>query len=69
MQEGTFVCWQQGQNESQGRTLKAESPVAAAKKAMDIWRHEESRSGDHSAQGMVFVKDDHDQVHEVPLKH
>ncbi len=62
--EQEYICWHRGQDEGDGKELKASSIRAAAKKAVDIWRHEnvEEIEG-HKV--TVFVKDEMRRVHEV----
>lgn len=62
--EQEFICWHANQNEGDGKEIKATSIRSAAKKAVDIWRHEnlQELGGDKVT---VFVKDEARKVHEV----
>jgi hypothetical protein len=64
--EQVFICWHAGQEEGDGKELKAPTIRAAAKKAVDIWRHEniEEIVG-HKV--TVFVKDEARRVHQVVI--
>lgn len=66
MLEEVYICWHQNQKEAQGRKLKAENPEAAAKTAVDIWRHEGilDLSG---SELLVRVRDEENQIHEVKV--
>ena len=62
--EQEFICWHANQEEADGKEIKATTIRAAAKKAVDIWRHEhlQELNGDKVT---VFVKDEARRVHEV----
>lgn len=62
--EHVFICWHANQNEGDGKEIKAPTIRAAAKKAVDIWRHErlEELGGNKVT---VFVKDESRRVHQV----
>jgi hypothetical protein len=62
--EQEFICWHINQDEGDGVELKAPTIRAAAKKAVDIWRHEnvEELEGDKVT---VFVRDEARRVHQV----
>ncbi len=64
MLEEGYVCWHAGQGEGDGKELKAPSVEAAAKKAVDIWRHENLQDLD-GAKVTVFVRDQENKVHQV----
>lgn len=64
LHEQVFICWHANQDEGDGKELKATSIRSAAKKAVDIWRHENlQKLGDDKV--TVFVKDESRKVHEV----
>ncbi len=64
MLENQYICWHSGQNEGDGKELKAPSIEAAAKKAVDIWRHENLKeiTGEKVT---VLVKDEDTRVHKI----
>ncbi len=64
--EQEFICWHANQDEGDGKEIKATSIRSAAKKAVDIWRHEnlQELGGDKVT---VFVKDEARHVHEVVI--
>lgn len=62
--EQEYICWLDNQEEGDGKEIKAPTIRAAAKKTVDIWRHENARE----LQGhkiTVFVKDEARRVHQV----
>lgn len=64
LQEQEFLCWHTNQSEGDAKEIKATSIRSAAKKAVDIWRHENAQE----LEGMkvtVFVKDEARKVHEI----
>jgi hypothetical protein len=64
IQEYTYTCWHSNQTEGDGKEIKASSIKAAAKKAVDIWRHENAEElGLRKV--TVHVKDEGLKVHEV----
>lgn len=62
--EQEYICWHEGQEEGDGKEIKAATIRAAAKKAVDIWRHEnvEELNGNKVT---VYVKDERRQVHQI----
>lgn len=64
--EQEFICWHSNQTEGDGKEVKATSIRAAAKKAVDIWRHENLLELGHS-KVTVHVKDESRRVHEVVI--
>lgn len=64
MLEEEYICWHHGQEEADGKELKAPTVEAAAKKAVDIWRHERIQPL-HGKNVTVYVKDQDEHVHEV----
>lgn len=64
--EQVFICWHTNQNEGDGKEIKASSIRSAAKKAVDIWRHENVEELD-GRKVTVFVKDEARRVHEVVI--
>ncbi len=64
--EQVFICWHKNQGEGDGNEIKATSIRSAAKKAVDIWRHENLQElGNDKV--TVFVKDESRHVHEVVI--
>jgi hypothetical protein len=62
--EHVFICWHQNQDEGDGKEIKASTIRSAAKKAVDIWRHENAEElGGRKV--TVYVKDEARRVHEV----
>lgn len=64
LQEQEFLCWHANQSEDDALEIKATSVRAAAKKAVDSWRHENARELG-SAKVTVFVRDQYRNVHEI----
>lgn len=64
--EHIFICWHAHQEEGDGKEIKASSIRSAAKKAVDIWRHENVQEL-HGEKVTVFVKDEARHVHEVVI--
>jgi hypothetical protein len=64
LHEQEFICWHANQTEDDGKEIKATSIRSAAKKAVDIWRHENIQELGHD-KVTVFVKDEARRVHEV----
>lgn len=62
--EQVFICWHANQDEGDGKEIKATSIRSAAKKAVDIWRHENLQELGRD-KVTVFVKDEGRHVHEV----
>lgn len=64
LQEQVFLCWHMNQTEDDAIEIKATSIRSAAKKAVDVWRHE---SGKEIAEMKVtvFLKDEARKVHEI----
>jgi hypothetical protein len=62
--EQVFICWHANQEEADGIEVKATSIRSAAKRAVDIWRHEnvQELGGDKVS---VCVRDEGRRVHEV----
>lgn len=68
LQEQVFLCWHTNQSEDDAKEIKATSIRSAAKKAVDIWRHENAQE----IEGMkvtVYVKDESRKVHEIVVTH
>jgi hypothetical protein len=64
LQEHVFLCWHANQDEGDAKEIKATSIRSAAKKAVDVWRHENAQElGDMKV--TVFVKDESRKVHEI----
>lgn len=66
LQEQVYLCWHDKQTEDDAKEIKSTSIRAAAKKAVDIWRHESGRELG-SAKVTVHVKDESNKVHEVVI--
>lgn len=64
MLEQDYICWHAGQDEGDGKELKAPSVEAAAKKAVDSCRHENIREL-RGRKVTGFVRDQDDRVHQV----
>jgi hypothetical protein len=64
MLEEDYICWHAGQDEGDGKELKAPSVEAAAKKAVDIWRHENIKEL-NGGKVTVFVRDRENRIHQV----
>ncbi len=62
--EQIFTCWRENEDESDGKELKATTIRSAAKKAVDIWRHESGQEY-FGSKVTVFVKDEGRRVHQV----
>jgi|GEM_PF-4709749 hypothetical protein len=62
--EQVFICWHLNQEEGDGKEIKATTIRSAAKKAVDIWRHENIQELDGD-KVTVFVKDEARRVHQV----
>lgn len=62
--EQVFICWHANQDEGDGKEIKASSIRSAAKKCVDVWRHENVEEL-HGNKVTVFVKDQARRVHEV----
>jgi hypothetical protein len=62
--EQEFIVWHANQEEGDGKEVMAPTIRAAAKKAVDIWRHEklEELEGNKVT---VFVKDEARRIHQV----
>lgn len=66
IQEQVYICWHANQDEGDGKEIKAPTIRAAAKKAVDIWRHENVQElGNDKV--TVFVKDEARRVHQVVI--
>jgi hypothetical protein len=66
IKEINYICWHGNQTEGDAKELKAPSIKAAARKAVDIWRHENLEElGQNKV--TVFVKDDSHEVHEIVI--
>lgn len=63
--EQEFICWREGQDESDGHELKAPNLQAAAKKAVVIWRHEKGNDNFFHGKVTVFLRDSNDEIHRV----
>lgn len=62
--EHEYICWHANQDEGDGKEIKAPTVRAAAKKAVDIWRHENIEElGANKV--TVFVKDESRRVQQV----
>lgn len=62
--EQEYICWHANQDEGDGLEIKAPTIRAAAKKAVDAWRHYNAQELDgHKV--TVFVKDERRQIHQV----
>lgn len=66
IQEHEYICWHAHQNEGDGKEIKASSLRSAAKKAVDIWRHENLQELEGN-KVTVYVKDEGHHVHEVVI--
>lgn len=64
MLEEEFICWHKGQNETDGKEIKAPTIEAAAKKAVDVWRHENVQPL-HGNNVTVYVRDSDEHIHEI----
>lgn len=64
LQEQEFLCWHEGQTEEDAKEIKSTSIRGAAKKAVDVWRHELTEDLDYSHL-KVFVEDQNRKIHEV----
>lgn len=64
--EHEFICWHAHQSEGDGKEIKADSIRSAAKKAVDIWRHESLQELEGN-KVTVFVKDEGKHIHEVVI--
>lgn len=64
--EQVYICWHVGQDEGDGKEIKASSLRQAAKKAVDIWRHENAQEIE-GHRVTVFLKDEGLRVHEVVI--
>ena len=62
--EQEFICWHANQDEVEGKEIKATSIRSAAKKAVDLWRHENLQGLD-GGKVTVFVKDEARRQHQV----
>lgn len=63
-EEEVFICWYENTEEGDGKEIKASSVQSAAKKAVDIWRHENvAELGNDKL--TVYVKDEDLEVHKV----
>lgn len=66
MLEKDYICWYDGISELDGRNIKAPNVEAAARKAVDIWRHEklkELNGGDL----VVHLKDQEGKVSDITV--
>ena len=66
LQEQVFLCWHANQTEGDAKEIKATSIRSAAKKAVDIWRHENMQELG-SAKVTVHVKDESRKVHDIVI--
>lgn len=64
--EQEFIVWHANQDEGDGKEIKAPTIRAAAKKAVDIWRHENLQELNGN-KVTVFVKDEARRVHQVVI--
>lgn len=64
--EQVFICWHANQTEGDGKELKANTIRSAAKKAVDIWRHENAQELEGN-KVTVFVKDEARRIHQVVI--
>lgn len=62
--EHVFICWNEDQDESEGKEIKASSIRAAAKKAVSLWRQENGEEFE-GRKITVHVKDIARRVHDV----
>lgn len=62
--EQVFICWHANQDERDGKEIKATTIRSAAKKAVDIWRHENIQEL-NGQKVTVSVKDESRRVHQV----
>lgn len=62
--EQVFICWHANQDEGDGKEIKATTIRSAAKRAVDIWRHEHIQEL-NGQKVTVFVKDEARRVHQV----
>jgi len=68
MLEENYTCWYEGQSEEDGRNVIASSLQEAARKAVDIWRHENIRELTGDAPFIVYLKDEDGYVHKVNIR-
>jgi hypothetical protein len=64
--EQVFICWHANQKQGDGKEIKATSIRSAAKKAVNIWRHENQKELG-SQKVTVYVKDEAQKTHEVVI--
>ncbi len=64
--EQEFICWHANQDEGDGKEIKAPTIRAAAKKAVDVWRHENVQELEGN-KVTVYVKDEARRVHQVVI--
>lgn len=62
--EQEYICWHENQDEGDGKEIKAPTIRAAAKKAVDIWRHENAQELEGN-KVTVYVKDEARRTHQV----
>jgi hypothetical protein len=67
MKEENFTCWYEGQSEGDGKDIKASHPEAAARLAVDIWRHENIREL-KEGQLVVYLKNEKGLVRKMVVK-
>lgn len=63
-EEEVFICWYEGQDEDDGKEIKADNPDDAARTAVDIWRHENVEELG-SGKLVVYVKDEDFKVQKI----
>lgn len=62
--EQEFICWHANQDENDGKEINATTIRSAAKRALNIWRHEDTQ-GVNGNKITVFVRDEARRVHRV----
>ena len=65
-EEITYTCWLEGQNEGDGKTIKAPNIKEAALRAVDIWRHENWRelAGDSIT---IYIRNEDREVSKIKV--
>ncbi|HXH75422.1 MAG TPA: hypothetical protein VNJ08_10685 [Bacteriovoracaceae bacterium] len=64
MLEQNFTCWYDGQDEGDGKDILAPNAGAAARMAVDIWRHENLQEL-HGGTLVVYLRDEAGHVSKV----
>lgn len=69
MLEENYTCWYEGQKEEDGKQLKAPNVQEAARKAVDIWRHDHIKElSKDDMPFIVYLKDEEGDIHRVSIK-